>query len=72
MWVGTKSMTPIRFATGQAEKITEGLAQGKGKKDRGSFNKCLKNQIISFIKTAGFFALVQGWVWTINAGYLFL
>ena len=45
---GTKSMT---------EKITEGLAQGKGKKDRESFNKYLYNQSISFIKTAGFFDL---------------
>ena len=31
-WAGAKSMT---------EKITEGPGVGKGKKDRGSFNKYL-------------------------------
>lgn len=55
MWAGTKSMTPIRFATGQAEKITEGLAQRKGKKDRGNFAKYLFNHSkIHFAKWLGF------------------
>jgi len=45
------------------QKIKQKGGERKGKKDRGSFNKCLYNQIISFIKTAGFFALVQGRLW---------
>jgi len=49
--VRTKSMT---------EKITEGLARGRAKKTVGVLINTSKNQLIPFIKTAGFFGLWGG------------
>ena len=51
MSVGTKSMTKNK---------TEGLASGRAKKTGGVLINTLKIISISFIKTAGFFALWGG------------
>jgi hypothetical protein len=51
MSVGTKSMTKNK---------TEGLACGRAKKTGGVLINTLKINSISFIKTAGFFALWGG------------
>jgi hypothetical protein len=48
------------------KKFTEAAARGRAKKTEGVLINTFKNQSISFIKTAGFFAL---WVcaWAVSS-----